>query len=69
MFGLMILIMMELHERFMKEGEPLEMLDGKMFNAGLHSLQMIIVWIRFMSVLITSKSMGPFLRMIYLMIK
>lgn len=53
----------------MGSGNLFSNVDPTVFNAILHSFQMILIWLRFMSVMITSKNIGPFLRMIYLMMK
>lgn len=68
MFTIMILLMLELHERYMGSGKELSDVDPKLFNSCLHSLMFMIIWLRFMSVLIISKRFGPYLRMIYLMV-
>lgn len=38
MFGVMVMLMLELHEKYMGEGNLLEDIDPVMFNSGLHSL-------------------------------
>ena len=43
-------------------------MDPVYLNTILHCLMMILVWIRSMSVLVTSSHYGPLLRMIYLML-
>jgi len=68
MFTIMIILMLELHERYMGDGKALSDVDPKLFNACLHSLMFMVIWLRFMSVLIISKRFGPYLRMIYLMV-
>lgn len=67
MFLVMISLMMELHKTYMGKGNTFDFIKPELFNASLHSLQMIIIWLRFMLVLITNKRIGPFLRMMYLM--
>ena len=68
MFLVMVALMLDLHKNFMGPGEYFENIDPIVFNACLHSIMMIIQWMRIMSVLITSKHFGPFLRMIYLIV-
>jgi hypothetical protein len=67
MFLIMGTLTLDLHKKYMGEGNELEDFDPKVFNAGLHSMLVTCIWIRLMSVLITSKRFGPLLRMIYLM--
>ena len=43
--------------------------DPSMYNACLHSFMTVLVWLKFMGILLTYKEFGPFLRMIYLMFK
>lgn len=69
MFGTMVALMLGLHEDLVGPGKTFEGGDPVLFNAALHSIMMILIWLRFLSVLITSKKFGPFIRMIYLMIK
>jgi hypothetical protein len=68
MLTIMIILMLELHEKYMGSGKQLSDVDPKLFNASLHSLMFMVIWLRFMSVLIISKRFGPYLRMIYLMV-
>jgi len=67
MFLLMGTLTLDLHKKYMGDGNELEDLDPILFNAGLHSVLVTCIWVRLMSVLITSKRFGPLLRMIYLM--
>jgi hypothetical protein len=60
---------LDIHKKYLGPGNTFENADPTLFNAGLHSLMIIIIWLRLMSVLITTKKLGPFLRMIYLMAK
>lgn len=68
MFLIMGSLMMEFHEKYMGKGNTFEFIDPELFNACLHSAQMITIWLRFMLVLITNKRIGPFLRMMNLML-
>jgi len=69
MFVVTILLMVGLHQKYMGEGKALSTWNPELFNASLHSIMMTIIWIRFTSVLITTKRFGPFLRMIFLILQ
>ena len=68
MFADMILLMLSLHEKYMGPGKSLPDIDPKIFNATLHSIMMLFIWLRFTAVIVTDKTFGPFIRMIYLLI-
>lgn len=67
LFSLMILIMVGIQNYIMGSGNLIESIPPEFFNALLHSTMMILIWARLMSSLIPSKTLGPFLRMTYLM--
>jgi hypothetical protein len=69
MFIIMGSLTLDLHKKYMGEGNTFEDIDPVLFNAGLHSIMISVIWLRLMSVLITTKKLGPFLRMIFLMAK
>lgn len=68
MFLTMVLLMTGIHNDYMGDGKKYSDVDPIMFNAALHTIMNVIIWIRLMSILLVSKRFGPFLRMIYLMI-
>lgn len=43
MFGVMITLMLELHKNYMGQGRLIPFVKPYMFNAGLHSVMMIII--------------------------
>lgn len=67
MLVITIIIMSEVQDKEMGDGKNWEDSDPKLFNTSLHSIIMAIIWLKFMSVLITNKKFGPLLKMIYLM--
>lgn len=69
MFIVTILIMIEIQNKLMGPGKPITFIDPSVFNAILHSIMVVVIWIRFMSLIIASKRFGPFLRMLFLMIE
>ena len=64
----MILLMLGLHEKYMGEGNAIPEIDPKVFNATLHVIMMLFIWLRFTAVIVTDKTFGPYIRMIYLLI-
>jgi len=68
MFIDMILIIIGFQNYLAGDGNKLDYIDPALCNACLHSIMMILIWIRFMSILITTKTFGPFLKMLMLMI-
>ena len=68
MFVVTILLMVGIHQKLMGPGNPLDNWNPELFNAALHTIMMTIIWLRFSSVLITTKRFGPFLRMIFLIV-
>lgn len=69
MFAVTILIMIEIQNKLMGSGNPITFIDPSVFNAILHSVMVVVIWIRFLSLIIASKLFGPFLRMLFLMIE
>lgn len=69
MFGTMIVLMIGIQNYICGDGKPISDIEPALANALLHSFMMLLIWLRFMAVLLTSKRFGPFLRMIYLMMK
>jgi hypothetical protein len=69
MFCTMIVLMIGIHNYIAGSGNLISDIEPALANALLHSFMMLLIWIRFMAVLLTSKRFGPFLRMIYLMMK
>jgi hypothetical protein len=67
MFSVMILIMVGIQDYLMGSGSIIETIPREFFNAALHSSMMILIWLRLMSSFIPSKTLGPFIRMTYLM--
>lgn len=68
MFADMILLMLGLHEKYMGPGNTISEIDPKIFNATLHVIMMLFIWLRFTAVIVTDKTFGPYIRMIYLLI-
>ena len=69
MFLVTILIMVEIQNKLMGSGNPITFIDPSVFNAILHSVMVVMIWVRFLSLIIASKRFGPFLRMLLLMIE
>lgn len=66
MLAVTIVIMSNPQEE-MGDGKDWDDADPELFNTALHSIIMVIIWVRFLSVLITNRRFGPLLKMIYLM--
>jgi hypothetical protein len=49
---MMIVILGDFKEDFVGEGKIFENIGDEFFNAALHSIQIVIIWIRLLSVLI-----------------
>ena len=65
-FAMMIILMLKLNKNLFGEGNLIWFVDSKFFNTILHCVQLVLMWVRLLSVLITTKSYGPLLRMIYI---
>ena len=63
-FGLMTLILVGLEDE-MGPGKKYSSVDPIIFNGFVHSLINLFVWIRFLLIMIATKRLGPFLYMIY----
>jgi hypothetical protein len=69
MFVQMLVLMLELNKRLMGSGNLLSSFDPVKFNTLQHGGQLLLIWLRLLSVLITTKNLGPLLRMMYLMMQ
>ena len=63
-FGMMLLILAGL-DKDMGPGKNYPSADPQVFNGLVHSILNLLIWVRFLLILITTKSLGPFLYMIY----
>lgn len=69
MFCQMLILMLEFNKRLMGSGNLLSSLNPTKFNTIQHGGQLFLIWLRLLSVLITTKNLGPLLRMMYLMMQ
>ncbi|CAG9334491.1 unnamed protein product [Blepharisma stoltei] len=65
MFCLMLFNCWGFGKRYMGPGKYFSDEDPYTFNALMHSLMLIFMWIRLLSILLASKTFGPFLKMIW----
>jgi hypothetical protein len=68
-FGMMLIIMLDVGKKYFGEGNNVEEMSTTYFNTLLHGLMLTLIWCRLLSIIITWKSLGPLLRMIWLMIE
>lgn len=52
----------------MGKGHVLESFDPKIFNIMQHSFQLALVWLRFIGIMVTHRTIGPLIRMLNFMI-
>lgn len=67
-FGMMLLILAGLQDN-MGPGKKYSDTNPDVFVGLIHSMEDLLVWIRFLLILITTKRLGPFLYMIYNIMK
>jgi len=67
MFVQMLVLMLELNQEYVGEGKLLNFLTPKQYNSIMHGVMLCLIWLKFVSVLLTTKSQGPLIRMLYLM--
>ena len=64
MFVQMIILAADFHKSLMGEGNILDGIEPRVYNTICHATMLVLVWLKFFSVLITHKKQGPLLRMI-----
>ena len=67
MFVQMIILAVDLHKSLMGEGNPISFIEPTTYNTLLHGSMLVLVWLKFVSILIAHKTHGPTIRMIYRM--
>lgn len=68
-FGMMLIIMLDVGKNYFGEGNDVEEMSTTYFNTLLHGLMLTLIWCRLLSIIVTWKSLGPLLRMTWLMIE
>ena len=69
MFAQMLILMLELNKKITGPGNYFSNVDPTQFNTVLHAIMLILIWMKLLSVMVTTKSLGPFLRMLLLMVQ